>query len=370
MSEVTDFWEAAIIAIQQEDYPWISKKREAFVHFFQDQNEHPRGKLTKEALAAHYRNRLFKMFLPKSLDGLALPPVIGSKWIEAASALESNWGWLLAIGTGGAYFADYMSAHTAERYFLPREALVAGSGKPDGKAERTATNSWQVSGKWNYCSGSEQASLFTAVTVREGRSIAVILPVDRTEIIRDWNAIGLPLTCSHTIKADFVEVASDQFFDLSRAPRRSRYPLATYPFLLFARACFIPVVVGISRAFWEHTGDLISQKEDIWERFQPERLIYLRQKQEEFIKGMTTMREAFYSSLEKSWNDHLAGKTNPDGTVSATGLRLVDFCFDSCSDAFSKLGMQVLDQDHPIAGNWQDLQTARQHAVLQSYTRE
>lgn len=368
MSEVTDFWEAAIKAIQQEDHQWISEKREAFSNFFRHQNERPRGKLSKEALAAHYRNRLFKMFLSKSMDGLELPLSMGSKWIEAASALESNWGWLLAIGTGGAYFADYMPAQTAEKHFLPREALVAGSGKPDGKAERTATDSWQVSGNWKYCSGSEQASLFTAVTVREGRNIAVILPVDQTEVIRDWNTVGLPLTCSHTIKANSVEVPSDHFFDLSQEPRSSRYPIATYPFLLFAKACFIPVVVGISRAFWEHAGDLMSQKEDVWERFQPERLTYLRQKQEEFLKGMTAMREAFYSSLEKSWNDHLAGKRNPEEAVSETGLRLVDFCFDYCLDAFSKLGMQVLDQDHAIFRKWQDLQTVRQHHVFQSYT--
>src|SRR5690606_38054747 len=105
--------------------------------------------------------RLFKIFLSREYDGLGLPLATGCQWIESCSLLHPSWGWLLAIGSGGAFFTDYLPPATANRYFLPREALVAGSGKPAGSARQLQDGQWQVNGSWSYCSGSEHASLFT-----------------------------------------------------------------------------------------------------------------------------------------------------------------------------------------------------------------
>lgn len=360
-------WKAAIEAIQVSNSRWISNNRGEFQKFFSEQNEAPRGKLKEGALEHHYANRLFKIFLSEDFDGLELSLAEGSRLIENATALEANWGWLLAIGTGGAYFADYMPLHIAEKYFLPPEALVAGSGKPDGKAENSKNGSRRVSGSWSYCSGSEQASLFTAVTAIETGISAVILPVDEVEIIRDWNAIGLPLTCSHTIRTEKAEIPEDHFFDLSKKPRPSHYPLSSYPFPVFARACFIPVIVGISRIFWEEIEQYLLEKEEVWKEFQPDRLHSVRMKQQNYWQGMTARRTAFYDELAKSWLYHLEeGKATGDA-VSRTGLDLAAFCFDACAEIFPKLGMRVLERQHPIAKSWLDLNTAWQHSAFHPY---
>lgn len=360
-------WKAAIEAIRTSNSVWITNNRREFQKFFGEQNEKPRGRLKPEALEHHYNNRLFKMFLSKDLDGLQLSLAEGSELIENATALDPNWGWLLAIGTGGAYFADYMPAHIAEKYFLPREALVAGSGKPDGKAEKTERGSRQVSGSWSYCSGSEQASLFTAVTSKDSGISAVILPVDKVQIVRDWNAIGLPLTCSHTIRAKKAEIPADHFFDLSKEPRSSHYPLGSYPFSVFARACFVPVVVGISRIFWEELEQYLLEKEGVWKQFQPGRLAFVRAKQRNYWQEMEVRRRAFYEELEKDWQYHLQNGDATGAGVSLKGLDLATFCYDACAEVFPKLGMRVLEKEHPISGCWLDLNTAWQHAAFHSY---
>jgi hypothetical protein len=360
-------WQEAITAVQTNNESWIKQNRQYFRRFFREQNLKPKGKLDENALREHYNSRLFKMFLPKTLNGLELPLHTGSRWIENASMLDSNWGWLLAIGTGGAYFADYMPSKIAEKFFLPKQALVAGSGKPNGKAVSAENGFKIISGTWSYCSGAEQASLFTAVVPAGEGVVAVILPVDEVDIIEDWNTIGLPLTCSHTIVANKVEVPEDYFFDLKHAPRQSTYPLATYPFLLFARACFVPVLFGISMAFWNEVAYFLTEKEMLWKKFQPERYELVKIKTEQFMVGIEELKMEFYSILETSWKGHTSGGDLNENKLSEKSFEVATYCVQSSAEILPLLGMDVLDRTHPIQLLWQDLQTARQHAVFQKH---
>lgn len=360
-------WNAAIRAIQNNDDLWIRENRKDFQNFFSEENLLPQGKLKASALKFHYREKLFKMFLSRDLGGLELPLHTGNRWIENASALEANWGWLLAIGVGGAYFADFMSPEISSNYFLPENALIAGSGKPSGKAIKTADGKWQIKGSWSYCSGSEQASFFTAVTKWETGNKAFILPVEKAVIRRDWNAIGLPLSCSHTIFAEDIEIPDNYFFDLAGSPGESEYPLAKYPFRLFALSCFVPVIVGISRAFWMEVREYLIEKEPLWKKFQPDRLKYLSDEQQHFLSGQSILKSEFFSLLEKSWNFLLENKEIREKELGEKGLQLAGFCFNSCSKIVPQLGMQVLDKEHLIQRFWQDLQTAYQHMVFRRY---
>ncbi|MDT0647807.1 hypothetical protein RM545_13995 [Zunongwangia sp. F260] len=360
-------WEKAIEAIKTSDKKWIKDNQHAFSFFFRRENEKPQGKLNAEALAAHYRADLFKMFLGKPYNGLALPLPEGSKWIENAAALDGNWGWLLAIGVGGAYFADYMHPETAEKYFSPKNALVAGSGKPVGKAFKMDNNTYKVSGKWSYCSGSEQASMYTGVTKKDGEISAFVVARKLANIDPDWNAVGLPLTCSHSIILEEAEIPYSDFFNLAENPRQSGYPLASYPFLLFARACFVPVVCGISEAVWNSISGLLEEKKELWQQFQPDRYKYVARKIGEFSEQKSGLTEAFYQKLEKSWENHLDGKDPLEKEVSSIGLQLSEFCYHSVAAIIPKLGMKVLEKGEPLQQKWQNLQTAYQHMSFHEY---
>ncbi|MDX1544981.1 MAG: hypothetical protein R3214_13645, partial [Christiangramia sp.] len=268
-------WKAAIEAIQNNDKDWINKNHLTFRSFFREENTLEKGKLGKNALDKHYSERLFKMFIETSLNGLELDLKTGANWIENASSLDGNWGWLLAIGVGGGYFTHYLDEDVRESFFKPESALVAGSGKPVGEAQKEK-DFWAVTGSWDYCSGSEQASLFTAVTMKEGKVTAIVLPKDQVKIERNWNAIGLGLTCSHRIIANNVLIPEDHFFDLSQPPAASHYPLGSYPFDLFARVCFVPVILGISKSLWSGVQQVASSKQRAWQQYQPEKYHEIR----------------------------------------------------------------------------------------------
>lgn len=364
-----NMWVPAIEAIKTDNLSWIENNRKTFVHFFSEENLESRGKLNSKALEYHYRERLFKIFLSRDYDGLELPLDIGSKWIENAAALESNWGWLLAIGVGGAYFANFMPEEIAKKYFSPENALVAGSGKPSGEALKIPGGNWQVKGYWSYCSGSEQASLFTAVALKENVPTAFILPVENGKIHRDWNAIGLPLTCSHSISAKAAKIPEDYFFNLGSTPRKSGYPLGKYPFLLFALSCFVPVIVGISRAFWMETGDYLKKKESLWQQYQIERWKYISKKQRYFLEEQEILKRKFYALQENSWRSLLKNEDIGEKELGAQGLKLAEFCFNSCGSVMPELGMEVLDKSNSVQRLWQDLQTAFQHMIFHQFQK-
>ena len=359
-------WNEAITAVKQDDISWIENNRRQFGNFFRNENLNAQGHLKESALAYHYQHKLFKMFLEKSLEGLALDLQTGARWIENAARLNGSWGWLLGIGVGGAYFSHYLPETVRMKFFFPKEALIAGSGKPAGEVVKKG-NKWLLNGSWDYCSGSEQASLFTGVTRKDGEISAFILPISKVEIERNWDAIGLDLTCSHRITVVNAEIEEDFFFDLSGQPFSSGYPLSSYSFDLFARACFVPVVTGIATSLWKEVELLRDRKKQIWQQFQPEKYHKIQNTIAEFERSFDDLRNNFYEALTRSWESHLKGKNMNGQGLQKVSLELSAWCYNSSSAIMPLLGMEVVKADHPLQKCWKDLQTAYQHMIFRDF---
>ncbi|PZW41480.1 alkylation response protein AidB-like acyl-CoA dehydrogenase [Mesonia algae] len=361
-------WDDAIKAIKDNNTVWIKENRIDFQHYFQRENCHPQGKLSALALEKHYSAKLFKMFLGKNYNGLALSLDEGAKWIENASFLDGNWGWLLGIGVGGAYFADYCDKKTAQTYFSLKNALVAGSGKPSGKLT-SLPNGYALSGSWKYCSGSEQASLFTAVTIKEEKPIAIIIPSKSVIIKKDWNAIGLPLTCSHYIETQKAFIPKNHLFDLSTRPRYNEYPISTYPFMEFALACFTPVMIGITKNLFEDISEFVSSKKEIWKNHQPERYEFISTKILEIKTHLENTSSLFYHKLKKSWQDHLKEQqSNLESDLSSISKELAAYCYEESFQLIPLLGMVAIENDTSIQRQFKNLQTAYQHMIFRNFS--
>ena len=359
-------WKAAIEAIQQNNTEWLHKNRLIFQQFFFQQNLKPQGQLSKEALTHHYQDKLFKLFLAEDYQGLALDLHQGAKWIENASFLDGNWGWLLGIGVGGAYFADYCDEKIAQQYFSAENALVAGSGKPCDQA-KPVKNGFEITGNWKYCSGSEQASFFTAVTLVDKKPQAFIIPTSLAKIKQDWNAIGLSLTCSHSIEVEKALIPKNYFFDLSQPPRKNNYPISTYSFLGFAMACFVPVITGITKSLFHDAENFLTTKKDVWQTYQPERFQLISKKIEKVKIEIEKHSDTFYQVVEKSWNNHLQQKNTLQDELMNSGQNLADYCYAEACAIIPLLGMDAIEKTAEIQKQFQDLQTAYQHMIFRSF---
>lgn len=197
--------------------------------------------------------------------------------------------------------------------------------------------------------------------------MAFVLPVEKAQIIRDWNSIGLRLTGSHSIAAENVLIPANHFFDLMETPRHSNYPISTYPFLLFAAACFVPVIIGISRGLWAEIDIFTKEKANLWKKFQPKRYAEIGQRSQDFQQKLASLKAEFYELLESSWDNHLQNEEVMENELTRKGLEIAEFCYTSAARIIPDMGMPVLNADHPVQKLWQDLQTAYQHMVFHPF---
>lgn len=113
--------------------------------------------LTPALTAALVDHRLYRLWVPRTLDGEELPLPLSLALFEATSRLDGSFGWAVTIGTGGGLFAAQLEPAFAREIFEPPDALIAGSGTASGVAT-AVPGGYRVSGRWAYASGSQSAT--------------------------------------------------------------------------------------------------------------------------------------------------------------------------------------------------------------------
>ncbi|HKT73895.1 MAG TPA: hypothetical protein VJQ47_13470, partial [Steroidobacteraceae bacterium] len=177
---------------------------------------------------------------------------------EAAAIIDGSVGWAVMIGSGGGLFAAYLAPDAAQELFGPADALIAGSGSPDGRADSVA-GGYRVAGRWKYASGAHYATTFTAncVLYRDGQPLrgasgepvirAMSFPTSEVTIVPTWDAGGMRGTGSHDFEVRNSFVAEQRTFSvLADAPREPGV-LYRLPFAVLTELPVTAVAVGIAR---------------------------------------------------------------------------------------------------------------------------
>ncbi|TFE23409.1 acyl-CoA dehydrogenase [Cohnella luojiensis] len=329
------------------------------------------GKLPEEILNYMYEAKLFKLFVPKELNGLMLPLPEALRVFERASWIDGSFGWLVTIGSGGGFFSATLPPEQSKLLFGHDRAVVAGSGHANGIA-LSVDGGYIVSGQWKYCSGSTYASLFTAncrIGAEPGeepevRSFA-FLP-EQVEIIRDWNAFGLKATESHSIRVQEAFVPSERTFDIMSTPHYDD-PIFRYPFLPFAQTSFAAVSLGICRHFLEEARSFAMARQADWAIARPQRLEALISVLEEHETSLDAVAKQFYETVERTWADFErsgAMDEQQQREVGESSQRIAISTLAYAHAIFPLLGMAVLMEDNPMNRIWRDLHTVTQHTVL------
>ncbi len=95
------------------------------------------GHLTDAVLAALFKQRLFRLFIPECYQGEATDLPTALKVFERIAYADGATGWLVMIGAGGGLFSGFMAEAAAREIFEPENAVIAGSGMPSGLAKTT-----------------------------------------------------------------------------------------------------------------------------------------------------------------------------------------------------------------------------------------
>jgi len=115
------------------------------------------GQCPAAALDVLIQQRLFRLWLPRSVGGDELDLMDSLALMEASARVDGSFGWTVMIGSGGGLFGAIIEPESAREMLGPPEAFIAGSGMPHGRAE-IADGGCRATGRWRYASGAAHAT--------------------------------------------------------------------------------------------------------------------------------------------------------------------------------------------------------------------
>jgi alkylation response protein AidB-like acyl-CoA dehydrogenase len=222
------------------------------------------GLLAEPVVDALHREGLFGMWVPRSIRGGAELDVVSSlQVIENLAYGDPSAGWVLmaaalAIGTGAAYLGDEA---IEELFGGSRLPVIAGQGTRPGKAV-PKNGGFELSGSWSFASGIKHGTHIHTLGVIEGSGEPriFVLPVEKANLIDNWDVLGLRATGSidYTIDSAYVPEAYTHFAT-TETPRRGG-SLYTIGIIGFAGMCHSGWACGIGRRVLDELAEYVRSR--------------------------------------------------------------------------------------------------------------
>lgn len=335
------------------------------------------GSLTEEMLHLIYREKWFKLFVPKELDGLGLtlPEALGLE--EKIARLDASMGWTVTLCAGAGWFVGFLDEKLNQEIFEDPKVCLAGSGFVGGKANRIGDN-FVISGSWTYASGALHATHFTAncemlengkpVLDVQGKPIvkAIILKKEEVEILDGWSYMGMVATGSHAFKTENLRVPINRAFEILPEKVTRPEPIFRYPFLQFAEATLAVNILGITK----HLQTLISAtfwKRHEFRKYDQKHLDYFIRLEKSCGSKLENARIKFHQTVETSWRElESKGKISSKSlkTVSKSSRKLTQICREVNSKMHPFAGLEAAKTHTELNRVWRDFNTVSQHALL------
>ena len=173
---------------------------------------------------------LYQMFLPRSVGGMEVTPLVAFEAIEELSKADGSVGWCAMIASDVAMITGWLPTETLRKMVgSPADFRAAGSLRPQGKAW-PVDGGYRVKGQWNFASGIINANwLYCPTVVMDGEKPqltpagtpkvrAMWLPIKEARIIDTWQTIGLRGTGSHDFIVDDAFVPEDRSCFIAEPP--------------------------------------------------------------------------------------------------------------------------------------------------------
>ncbi len=321
---------------------------------------------------------LLRLWIPQRYGGLELELVETLRIYEAAAKIDGCFGWAVMIGAGGGLFAAFLEPAPASDIFAPSNAVIAGSGAPDGIAEQI-TGGYRVSGRWRYASGAHYATTFTANcrVVRDGHPVvdtegeplirAMAFTSSQVTIHPAWDTSGMRGTGSHDFEVRDVLVPQQHTFSVfTDAPRESG-PLYRLPFDVLTELPIAALALGIARHALDAFQALVICKKDYASNQPLSHHPLIRTKYAESNARWRFMRAGIYSLASHAWQGALANRSLTSqelAEITASCALCLSELQRAVSDLGALAGMSAIMRDHEFARASRDLQTLAAHVSV------
>ncbi len=194
---------------------------------------------------------LYKVCLPDHIGGLSLGLVDFMDLTRELAFIDANLAWRFQIANGATYFYQHYPAFIGDSIYASKEVLVSGSGTPSGIG-KSVKRGYLVSGSWAYCSGSDLATQVSFVfqVTETGENLAAIVPLTSAVGFQSYSFSGMQYTATARMHFEDLFVPEEGCFRSENTFQGHQLTAFNYPFTVFARAFFIPVLIGSAERYF------------------------------------------------------------------------------------------------------------------------
>jgi len=215
--------------------------------------------LPPDVVDAMHASRMFRLLLPRSVDGEELDPATYIQVVEAIASGDGSTAWCMNQGTGCSMTAAYLEPHVAREMFgAPRDVLAWGQGKT--RAVKVP-GGWRVTGTSHFASGSRHSTWLgmhcptfeadgTPRRHPDGSAFerTMLFRREIATITDPWHVLGLRGTGSDTYAVEDLFVADAYSVTRDRdEERREDGPLYRFSTSNIYAAGFGAVGLGVAR---------------------------------------------------------------------------------------------------------------------------
>ena len=331
-------------------------------------------RLPLELVEALSEIEAYSMYVPRSVGGAEVHPLVGFATAEAIARQDASAGWCVQVSAAVTTFMAWTDPQGLED--LVREVgtvRLAGSARPLGIA-REVEGGFVVSGHWNYVSGVRDATLILASsfinppTGDPPLSRSMFLPVTDGRIVDNWDVVGMRGTGSDDYVLDEVFVPIERVGFKRWIDKR---PEPLYDPRLAMAAAWAPTA-GVACGTAQSAIDALVEMGDVTTTMSPTPLRDRGNVQDALGEAITltaAARAFVVESLGAAWEALVSGSGDLAQRVAEaqlaitnsmhTAVRVADLCFH-CA------GTSAISTQHRLERILRDAHTAVQHAAGQS----
>ncbi len=253
---------------------WVERARRLVPRIEASADEVERGRrLPEPLLQALLDAGLYRLLLPRALDGAELDPLTFVHVIEALALADASTAWVVCQASGCAMTAAYLAPEVAREIFGDRRAILAWGPGPGARAV-AVDGGYRITGTWSFASGGRHATWLggfcpiyepdgtprrRADGSHEGRTM--LFPASRATMQDIWHVIGLRGTGSDAYAAE--ELFVPRTHSVARddpAERRLGTPLYCFPSGNLYAAGFATVALALARRLLDAFEALAAEK--------------------------------------------------------------------------------------------------------------
>jgi indole-3-acetate monooxygenase len=321
---------------------------------------------------------LLQMYLPRSMGGLELPPLVVFRAVEEISRVDGSIGWCTMIATGVSHSVGLLEAEVGRSMAgHPADMRMAGSIRPMGRA-RPVDGGHRIDGRWDFASGVNHARWLMCPCViwddgkpmrtPAGASMTRIfwVPAKSATILDTWHVLGLRGTGSHDFTLADVFVPQTHSVLITDPPREKGLLYDPRLHLSWIWTATVGNAIGIARGALDAFAELASTKSSTMStallRDRP--LVQARVAEAEAI--LSAARAYVQVAVGDLWTRGGQGQADLDAAVVQARLAIAHGMREAVRTVdliFHAAGTNAVYERNPLERHFRNIHVAVQHAA-------